>query len=163
MVIPKEERAQRLSVSLRAPRRGLVLGHFGGCFHGHHEVNKSTRATRTLVPALFSYSYTWYARFVVNGCRLLGGTFFAGEHHTGTPFMTLGVVVLVVSVAPGVPRSPTRRFIGSSSVHDFHIHIISYHIYHTWNRSWLSCSQILVYTGITTFFCSINRSGFLRL
>ena len=51
MVIPKEERAQRLSVSLRAPRRGLVLGHFGGCFHGHHEVNKSTRATRTLVPA----------------------------------------------------------------------------------------------------------------
>ena len=28
MVIPKEKRAQRLSVSLRAPSRGLVFGHF---------------------------------------------------------------------------------------------------------------------------------------
>ena len=47
-------------------------------------------------------------RFVVNGFRILGGPFFAGGHRQGH-YGSLGVVALVVSVALGIPRSPTRR------------------------------------------------------
>ena len=34
---------------------------------------------------------------------------FGSGHDTGTLRMTLGVAVLVVSVAPDIPRGPTRR------------------------------------------------------
>ena len=48
--------------------------------------------------------------------------------------MTLGVVVLVVSVAPGIPRmtAPHDEFSSSSSVYDSHIIYIyiKYIIYH---------------------------------
>ena len=56
--------------------------------------------------------------------------------------MTLGAVVLVVSVAPGIARmiAPHDEFSSSSSVYDSHI-IYIYKIYHisydTWNRSCL--------------------------
>ena len=47
-----------------------------------HTVQKSTRATRTLVRARTILART--TGFVVKGFRLLGGPFFAGGHDTGT-------------------------------------------------------------------------------
>ena len=55
------------------------------------------------------YNIYSYQIFIVEGFCLLGGPFFAGGYQTGTP--TLGVVVLVVSVAPDIPlsNSPARQ------------------------------------------------------
>ena len=43
MVIPKERRAQRLSVSLGAPRRGLVFYDFCSCFRAEQQQAAAAR------------------------------------------------------------------------------------------------------------------------
>ena len=68
-----------------------------------HEVNTSTCATRTPVPVRY---------LLVPDSLPTVFTFLEALSRWWTWYkdtMTLGVVVLVVSVAPGVPRSPTRR------------------------------------------------------
>ena len=72
-----------------------------------HEVKKiDTCDLNTRGRAIFTRT-----RSVVNGFGLLGGPFFGHGHDDMIQghYDSLGALVLVASVAPGIPRSPTRR------------------------------------------------------
>ena len=82
---------------------------------------KSTRATRTLVPVQYllvpdSLSTVFpFFEAISSLVDMIHGH-----------FDSLDVVVVVVYVAPGILRTPTRRVHSSGSVYDSHTH--AYHI-----------------------------------
>ena len=82
-----------------------------------HTVQKSTRATRTLVRARTILART--TGFVVKGFRLLGGPFLGGRHDTGT---LLSGWWSWLCPLPWVHLvAPHDEFSSSNSVHDSHI------------------------------------------
>ena len=82
-------------------------------------VKKAARATRTLVPVLVQYllapdSFSTVFAFLEACPSLVDMLQGDGD--------SLGVVVLVVAVAPGIPRSLTRR-IRQQHVYDSHTYL----------------------------------------
>lgn len=78
-----------------------------------------------------------HSRFLVDGFRLLGISFFAGGHDIWTP--TLGVVYLVVSVAPCIACSPAPQVQHQQQCVRFPQ---AYIFNDTWNLSRPSSSQM---------------------
>ena len=60
VVIPKEELAQRLSVSLGAPRRGVVFGHLWEGFQDRTPERRNVVVVVVVVVAVFTINRSFY-------------------------------------------------------------------------------------------------------
>ena len=91
----------------------------GNAIHLCSNTRACTILTRAkFVPNTRACTILTRAKFVPNGFLLLEGPISAVGHDTGS----LGVVVLAMSVVPGVPIAPSDQFSSSRSVYESHLH-----------------------------------------